>query len=593
MPEYPQKSPHTFHIPVMGTGFTIDTPLKVARFGISSVVSLVDDVLMEQMRKYHCGQSGEPYQRITDADPDPRANRITAYLDFLDRAVRRQIDTLRNEPFAPGSDITRYFELLPQSRLREMYDAMLDESDPAGKSRLQDELRQQVSAGAIDVNIMTKLDRARYEDGQRLPAMFSDAKAALRGFAHSTLSSSVVLSAGMNRDLYKYMATFDNFHLGGDPRKHITLKVSDYRSAEVQGVFFAKLGLWVDEFRIESGLNCGGHAFATKGYLIGPIMEEFLRNRERLTDRLKTTYHHALESSGISAPEQPDFRITAQGGIGTAAEREFLMDHYRLDGDGWGSPFLMVPEAVNLDDEHLDKLLAATEDDVWLSDSSPLGVPFWNLRTSSSEELRRRHISQGRPGSPCVKGFLKLDSSIFDPPICRASREFQRKRLALLEQESMTAEQRRTETESVLAKSCICHDLAGGVTRRIGIDPSAVTAVCCGPNILNFKKIASLKEMIDHIYGRFSLLTSNDRPHMFANELKIYVDYFRREVENHTADLSNRTHEYLIEFRSNLLDGIDYYLDLAEQFFDGHRERFIRDINNLKAELEQISLVPA
>ncbi len=34
----------------MGTGFTIDTPIKVAKYGISSVISLVDDVLIEQMR---------------------------------------------------------------------------------------------------------------------------------------------------------------------------------------------------------------------------------------------------------------------------------------------------------------------------------------------------------------------------------------------------------------------------------------------------------------------------------------------------------------------------------------------------------------
>ena len=35
----------------MGTGFTIDTPLNVAKYGISSVVSLVDDLLIEKMRK--------------------------------------------------------------------------------------------------------------------------------------------------------------------------------------------------------------------------------------------------------------------------------------------------------------------------------------------------------------------------------------------------------------------------------------------------------------------------------------------------------------------------------------------------------------
>ena len=31
---------HTFHIPVLGLGYSVDTPLKVARYGISSVVSI-------------------------------------------------------------------------------------------------------------------------------------------------------------------------------------------------------------------------------------------------------------------------------------------------------------------------------------------------------------------------------------------------------------------------------------------------------------------------------------------------------------------------------------------------------------------------
>ena len=42
---------HSFHIPVMGIGFTVDTPLKVSQFGIDSVISLVDDVLLEKLRK--------------------------------------------------------------------------------------------------------------------------------------------------------------------------------------------------------------------------------------------------------------------------------------------------------------------------------------------------------------------------------------------------------------------------------------------------------------------------------------------------------------------------------------------------------------
>ncbi len=35
------RSEHTFHIPVMGTGFTIDTPLRVAKYGISSIPTVI------------------------------------------------------------------------------------------------------------------------------------------------------------------------------------------------------------------------------------------------------------------------------------------------------------------------------------------------------------------------------------------------------------------------------------------------------------------------------------------------------------------------------------------------------------------------
>ena len=114
-------SPHSFHIPVMGTGFMIDAPLRVAKYGISSVLSLVDDVLIEQMRKFHCQREGEPYSEIAGREEDARARRITAYLDLLDRLVRRQVAALRASPFEPGSEITRYFELLPDSPLRREY----------------------------------------------------------------------------------------------------------------------------------------------------------------------------------------------------------------------------------------------------------------------------------------------------------------------------------------------------------------------------------------------------------------------------------------------------------------------------------------
>ena len=162
----PPRAPHTFHIPVMGTGFTIDTPLRVARYGISSVVSLVDDVLIEQMRRFHCEREGEPFEEIAGKDDDSRARRITAYLDLLDRVVARQTEELRATPFVSGSEITRYYELLPESPLKQTYRQMLETADPAAKTLLQTELRRAVVAGSIDVNIMTKLDRERFHAGR-------------------------------------------------------------------------------------------------------------------------------------------------------------------------------------------------------------------------------------------------------------------------------------------------------------------------------------------------------------------------------------------------------------------------------------------
>jgi hypothetical protein len=105
---------HTFHIPVMGIGFSIDTPIKVARYGIHSVISLVDDTLIEQMRKFYCAKEHEPYTPITKYDEDFRARRITAYLDLVNRIVQRQFAELKASAFEPGSEITKYFEMLPE-----------------------------------------------------------------------------------------------------------------------------------------------------------------------------------------------------------------------------------------------------------------------------------------------------------------------------------------------------------------------------------------------------------------------------------------------------------------------------------------------
>ena len=54
----------------------------------------------------------------------------------------------------------------------------------------------------------------------------------------------------MNPRLYGYIAHFDDFFpdANGYIKKKIILKVSDYRSAIIQGKFLAKKGLWISEY---------------------------------------------------------------------------------------------------------------------------------------------------------------------------------------------------------------------------------------------------------------------------------------------------------------------------------------------------------
>lgn len=578
----------------MGTGFTIDTPLKVARYGISSSISLVDDVLIEQLRKYYCEQENEVYEEISTSHEDSRATRITAYLNLVDRLVQRQVKELQASDFVAGSEITKYYTMLPDdSLLKQKYQKMLQTSHADDKASLQDELRKAAVPGSIDVNIMTKLDRDQYRKGEKLPPIFADAMSALRGFAQSTVSGAMVFSAGINKRLYRYMTEFNDFFPNdqGVCKKHIILKVSDHRSAEIQGRFLAKLGLWVSEFRIESGLNCGGHAFASKGFLMGVVLAEFKEKKAALLAKLRPMYQKALDARGsVSGSLPDDFRVTVQGGVGTAGEHKFLLNYYGVASVGWGTPFLLVPEATHMDAVNIKRLSEATEEDVFLSDASPLGVPFWNMRNSTTEENRRKRIEEGRPGSSCPKGFVGFSTEFTKRPVCLASRAYIKKKLEHLPEEGYTPEAYEKVKERILAKACICHELGGNVTVPLGIDPNANSTVCCGPGIVDFSKIATLSEMLDHIYGRLSLLTSTDRPHMFVKELGLYVDYLRKEVENYPAGLAVNSAGFLTGMRENLFKGIEYYQELSSQFAEDSRQRFLSGLEKMRQTLEPLFL---
>lgn len=591
---------HTFHIPVMGTGFTIDTPLKVARYGISSVISVVDDELIEKIRHYYSGVYGEPYEPIRTEEREHRAARITAYLNLVGRVVERQLLALKNGAFDGTSDLSIYFEMMSDtSPLKQAYLRMLDTVDTVDKFSRQVFLRERVTAGAIDVNIMTKADRENTFHGEKLPREYSDALAALRGFAESDLASSVVFSAGLNPYLYSYAAKFDDFYADetGESKKKITLKVSDFRSAFIQAKMLAKKGLWISEYRIESGLNCGGHAFPAAGHLLGPILEEFKTKKQELIAALFPIYRAGLlEKNRICADIPRSVRVTAQGGVGTAAEQQLLRRYYAVDSVGWGTPFLLVPEATAVDLDTLKKLAAADKNDIYLSHASPLGVPFYNLHSSASEETRLKRIESGKPGSPCLNKYLAFNTE-FGESLCVSSSRYQHLKLRELEGQGLSGAELAKKRDGVLEKACICRNLGDGALLKYGIPDEKKTltpAICPGPNLAYFSHTYSLKEMIQHIYGTKDVLDhSISRPHFFLNELKLNIGYLNDLVSDVCGKTVKKDAEYFHEFKKNLAEGIEYYKAIAHDLQEeSHtaRQKFMTDLLVLKAQLESLVL---
>jgi len=564
---------HTFYIPVMGTGHSADTPIRVAPFGIDSVISIVDDLLLEKIRKYYCEKYNLPYFDIPVKEDDGRAKRITAYLDMVHEIVDMKMEAVRNMPFFKNNDKKKYFDLLPSnSFLKNDYLKMLSMKASRAREVLERELTQRIKPGSIDVNIMAKVDQVnRRNNGKPIGEILSDAKAALKGYAESKLNSNIVFSAGINQSLYSYMTRFSDFYRNdsGEIRKRIVLKVSDYRSALIQGKFLAKKGLEVSEFRIESGLNCGGHAFPSGGSLLSGILKKFKEKKDQLVAEFQPQVQRYYNKMGMKYPEnhlKNSPLITVQGGIGNSGEVRRLLEDFKLDRTGWASPFLLVPEATCVDDQTLEKLKNAGEKELYLSNVSPLGVPFNNLRRTGSEIWTRKKAENSAPGSSCPKGFLISNTEFTEHPICTASRMYQERKLAEIDAMPDLNGERERLRRDILAKACICDHLGNGALLKLGIingKKVAPQSICPGPNLAWFNKIYTLQEMVDHIYGRGDSLVPPERPHMFAAEIKLYVDYFEKLVARCTY--THQEIENLRKFRENLEEGMDYCLRIAEK----------------------------
>jgi hypothetical protein len=350
--------------------------------------------------------------------------------------------------------------MLPlSSRLRVEYDGIFAKT---GLARIAAEaaLTEKMEPGEIQANIMVGLnhDEAAFD--------------AVRGFAASKVKGSLVLSAGVNLAVFEEIVKCKDFYRTCDkaPSKKIILKVSDFRSALIQGRYLAKKGLEVYEYRIESGVNCGGHAFFESKKLLLDVVREFVAKKNELfeTTRGMIAKFAAANASSNAAnacsheivPPKAPARITAQGGLCSPEDIEKIMS-FGIDGVGVGTPFLLVPQATSVDKETRRLLASATPDDVYISHASPLGFPFVNLRTSTAAELCRKKVQEYfkpqseksndpelKPGFPCRQHYLCRQMPEFDHPVCMASREYVMHRLAELD--TMEGDELRSLCHSAL-----------------------------------------------------------------------------------------------------------------------------------------------
>jgi hypothetical protein len=395
----------------------------------------------------------------------------------------------------------------------------------------------------------------------------------------------------MNPRLYNYLENCRELDANeeGVFTKKVVVKVSDYRSALIQGKYLAKKGIWVSEFRIESGLNCGGHAFATEGYLLGPILEEFKTKKEELTNSLFEIYNAVqLKKNNRSFKTAPAIVYSVQGGIGTHEEDVFLHQQYGIESTGWGTPFLLVPEATTVDDETMQLLCAAKEKDVVLSNNSPLGVRFHYLKGTSSAKEKAGRITNGNPGSPCTEKHLAFNTEFTKEPICTASKKYQKLKLEQLQTLELPKQEYEKQVQEVLDKECLCIGLSNSAAinyQKPFVKKLEAVTICPGPNIANFSKVVSLQTMTNHIYGRENIIENKSRPHMFIAELHLYMNYLREQLADPDAiEQDAKKKKYIASFCNNLREGINYYLTLSSCALDG-RKAFEDDLRKTEERL--------
>ena len=147
----------------------------------------------------------------------------------------------------------------------------------------------------------------------------------------------------------------------------------------------------------------------------------------------------------------------------------------------------------------------------------------------------------------------------------------------------------------ITEKSCLCVGLVNSsyLESEIPIKGEKQGVVVCpGPNLAYFDKEVSLADMVQHIYGEKNVMPQNGRPNLFINELKMYVDYLKNEIEDFSESFTNAQVKKWKTFKTNLLEGVSYYEKVFAEtaFFKSNLEAVKLQLANYKSKIAALEI---
>jgi hypothetical protein len=327
-------------------------------------------------------------------------------------------------------------------------------------------------------------------------------------------------------------------------------------------------------------------------------LEEFKEKKSQLIQTMHDLIVKAWQDKNIAIPAAPlSVKISAQGGVGTAEEHSFLLDQYQLDSIGWGSPFLLVPEATTVDASTRALLAKSKEEDFYLSNISPLGVPFNTVKGISNDHWKQVRIDAQIAGSSCPKKFLALSKEYDKEGVCTASKKYQDIKLAELNaiNANLSAQEYEERKAAITDKACLCVGLANSALMENELPVKGQqqgVVICPGPNLAYFDKEVSLSSMTKHIYGNENVLPNAERPHMFLKELGMYIDNLKKELTSSLKSVTELQIKKWKAYKTNLEAGIAYYENLfaTSRHFATAGNKLVMQLKEYKVALEEIEI---